>query len=101
MIFEEESLWSVLGVASGATSAEIKRAYARRLREIRPDEDPEGFQVLIEARDQALRLASDAAQSERPVRAPGWNISEFVEADGPQAERPAIFQPRSAPAQAA
>ena len=98
MVFEEESSWNVLGVAPGATSAEIRRAYARRLREIRPDEDAEGFQILIEARDQALQFAPDAAKSARPARALGWNTSEFVATDGPQAERPAVFQPRSAPA---
>jgi hypothetical protein len=96
MVFEEESFWSVLGVAPGATTADIKRAYARRLREIRPDEDAEGFQFLVEARDLALQFASDVAKSERPARSLGWTVSKLVETDSPQAERQPIFKPRSA-----
>ena len=39
-----------------ATAAEdgIRRAYARKLRSFRPDEDPEGFQRLVQARDIAV-----------------------------------------------
>src|SRR5262245_41840827 len=96
MVLEEESHWSVLGVAPGATTADIKRAYARRLREIRPDEDAEGFQLLVEARDLALQFASGAARSERPSQSLGWTVSELVETDSPQPERQPILKSRSA-----
>jgi hypothetical protein len=56
----DRSPWTVLGIAASASVAEIRRAYAKRLKEIRPDDDAEGFQRLVEARDLALQLASGA-----------------------------------------
>jgi hypothetical protein len=96
MVAEELSFWSLLSVAPGATRSEIKRAYARLLKEIRPDEDPEGFQLLVEARDQALQFASDARESERPARTLGRTISEVVGNDSPQPEPQPVFQKRTA-----
>jgi hypothetical protein len=98
VVFEEQSSWSLLGVAPGATIAEIKRAYARRVREIRPDENAEGFQMLVEARDLALQFASDGPKSERSAQAPGWKISEFAGNDIPQPERQLIIEPLTASA---
>src|SRR5215471_4213441 len=57
MISASDYLWKQLGVAPTTDEGAIRRAYARRLREVRPDDDPEGFQRLVEARDLALRLA--------------------------------------------
>jgi hypothetical protein len=50
-------LWRQLGIAPTTDEGAIRRAYAKRLREVRPDDDPIGFQHLVEARDLALRLA--------------------------------------------
>jgi hypothetical protein len=50
--------WTVLGIAPTADVAAIRRAYARRLKLTRPDEDPEGFQHLLRARDAALGEAA-------------------------------------------
>lgn len=47
-----------LGLARDADERAIKRAYARRLRDTRPETDPAGFQVLNEA----YRCALDWAQ---------------------------------------
>jgi hypothetical protein len=55
---EKKSAWSVLGIAPTADSAAIRRAYARKLKLTRPDEDPEGFQRLLRARDAALGEAA-------------------------------------------
>jgi hypothetical protein len=65
MDFRGQSPWDVLGIGAGAGASEVRRAYAKRLKEIRPDEDAEGFQRLVEARDLALQLAS-GARSEAP-----------------------------------
>lgn len=46
--------WSVLGIAPTDDAKAVRRAYALKLRETRPDEDPAGFQKLVEARDAAL-----------------------------------------------
>jgi len=47
--------WETLGIEPTREEAEILRAYARKLRQCRPDEDPRGFQALVAARDWALR----------------------------------------------
>lgn len=48
--------WPVLGIAPTDDERAIKRAYAAKLKTVRPDEDPEGFQALVEARDLAMLL---------------------------------------------
>ena len=49
-----EDCWSVLALAPGADERSIRRQYARLLKVHRPDEDPEAFQRLREAYEQAL-----------------------------------------------
>jgi hypothetical protein len=49
--------WTLLGIAPTADVREIKRAYARLLKQTRPDDDPEGFQRLREALEAALAQA--------------------------------------------
>jgi hypothetical protein len=65
----DHSPWVVLGVTPGADAAEIRSAYAKRLKEIRPDEDAQGFQRLVEARDLALQLTSGARLDARLAHA--------------------------------
>ncbi len=64
-----ESPWSILGLErSGATEKDVKRAYARLLREHRPDTDPDGFQRVRQAYEAALgwlkRAAAEEAEDE-------------------------------------
>jgi hypothetical protein len=47
--------WSILGIAPTVDEKAIRKAYALKLRETRPDENPAGFQALLEARDHALQ----------------------------------------------
>jgi hypothetical protein len=53
--------WSILGLEAPASEREIRSAYARRLKVVRPDTDPAGFQQLVEARSFAFDLARSRA----------------------------------------
>lgn len=57
--------WSELGLDGPADQHTIRRAYAARLKIVRPDLDPAGFQRLVQARDAALRAIELTAQ--RPL----------------------------------
>ena len=48
--------WQTLGIAPTPDEAAIKQAYAARIREHRPDRDPEGFRAVRAAYEEALRL---------------------------------------------
>ncbi len=49
--------WDILNIsAKNADVGAVKRAYAKQLKKCRPDDDPEGFQIVLKARDQALWL---------------------------------------------
>lgn len=48
--------WQTLGIAPTSDEAAIKKAYAARIREHRPDRDPESFRAVRAAYEEALRL---------------------------------------------
>lgn len=52
-------LHAILDLPDEAKEVDIRRAYARKLKLVRPDEDPESFQRLVQARDIALAWARD------------------------------------------
>jgi TPR repeat protein len=58
------SPWEILGVPPAADRATIRRAYAARLKQCRPDDDREGFQRLREAYEMML---SGSAHVSEPV----------------------------------
>lgn len=50
-------IWTILGVEPTNEEREVRRAYARRLKEVHPEDDAEGFQALREAYERALDMA--------------------------------------------
>jgi len=61
--------WTVLGLEEAPKDRRtLKKAYAKKLRETRPDDDPEGFMRLRDAHDQGLAdIAYHQSQSEPEV----------------------------------
>ena len=53
--------WSELGLPGPTELEAVKAAYAQRLRELHPEEDPEGFQRLYRAYQAARQLAAEQA----------------------------------------
>ncbi|MFB0841100.1 tetratricopeptide repeat protein [Paenibacillus oleatilyticus] len=50
-------IWKILDIESTNELSVIKKAYARKLKQHHPEDDPEGYQRLREAYDQAVRAA--------------------------------------------
>ena len=53
------AMWVILGIEPTKDLAEIKRAYAKKVKECRPEEDLLGFQELRDAFEEAKWYASD------------------------------------------
>ena len=89
--------WGELGLPGPAGLPEIRGAYAQRLKNTHPEEDPEGFQRLHTAYQEASRRARQAARAaqaeeppvkpapppeERPEKEAEWNYDELLEYQG-------------------
>jgi tetratricopeptide (TPR) repeat protein len=84
--------WGLLGLEPTRDELAIRRAYARRVKDFRPDEDPQGFQALVAAREFALRWRQAPApeeeeeeeeEDEAPVPAPQEAAAREPEPRGP------------------
>jgi hypothetical protein len=51
------TIWETLGIEPTTDESVIRRAYARELKQHRPDQDPQGYQQLREAFDAAKEYA--------------------------------------------
>ena len=86
--------WEELGLPGYAELPVIRRAYAERLKETRPEENPEGFQRLHSAYQAACRLARRRGTEAEHVEEsggsnhPGENGKELIikEEDTPEPE---------------
>lgn len=78
--------YALLGLATDADEIAIKRAYARRLKTTRPDDDPDGFQRLHEAYQHALQRSRARASrdDDTAIVESDWDGAE--DADAPALE---------------
>lgn len=60
---DQTTVWQALGISPTREIGDIRRAYAARLKECHPEENPEGFQRLRAAYESALRAARGAADA--------------------------------------
>ena len=75
-------VWGILGIEPTDSERDIKRAYARKLKVTRPDDDPAGFQELHRAFKTALMIAQDKAYVPPMPAAPPANRMEITYEDG-------------------
>lgn len=73
------TVWDTLGVDPDSDRDTLRRAYARKLKQTHPEDDPEGFKTLREAYEMALQWVDDAAR---------WRDDEESEPDAAEAPAP-------------
>lgn len=88
----QRSLWAILGTEPTGDERAIKRAYAKRLKVTRPEDDPQAFQELRDAYEYALhhapRFAAELAELREETEVPAPSVMPEPVAEA-QAEAPA------------
>ena len=70
--------WSILGISKTSEERAIKSAYARKLKETRPENDAAAFQLLVEARDAAVRWARRPISKKMRLKAGTLFVKKLV-----------------------
>ncbi len=65
-----KSCWQELGIGATTNQRAIKLAYAERIKQVHPEEDPEGFKRLQAAYKAALQYSKDASTTPRTQAEP-------------------------------
>lgn len=73
--------WAVLGLQPDTDARAVKRRYAVLLRATRPDEDPQGFQRLRGAYEEALKAINDHS-----------SLDELRHKESPQSDREQVVK---------
>ncbi|MFC4160912.1 hypothetical protein [Chitinimonas lacunae] len=84
-----QDCWQLLGIAPTPEERDIKRAYAKLVKSTRPEDDPDAFQRLRDAFEQALWAADDLRRT--PPVAPAEEPA--TDLDGRAAEIEAKLKP--------
>ena len=86
--------WDSLQIEPTADARAIKRAYAKQLKQTRPDETPQGFQQLHQAYKQALAWAEQQSSQDAPASPPeGWHSEPL----SPAPQEPVETRPEPEP----
>lgn len=79
-----QGAWHILGIDPTSDERAIKRAYAKQLKQTRPEDDAEGFQALRSAYDQALAEVRYRSYEDDDGEAPE-TTQEAVDVPAPEA----------------
>ncbi len=94
-------IWSALGIEATADSATIRRAYATKLKRVRPDDDPAGFTALRAAYVAAMARCEAAHTAPAMQEAPSLVTVAPVPATPPHPAALALHRRDAASAAAA